>query len=90
MQDHLLHSGRDARRSAPSGLLDHPVYLSLLAGIGLAVAIVGTMFSWIAAAVGGLIFLLTAGRWTWTMREEFASLRADAGQTHDADKQSER
>ena len=73
------------RRGAPVGFLDHPVYLSLLAGVGLAVAIVATMFSWIAAALGGLLFVLAASRWTWTMRDDLTSMITDADRPGDDD-----
>lgn len=70
--------------------LNHPVYLSLLAGAGLTLAMVSTMFfSWVAAALGALIFLWGAGRWTWTMRDDFASLIADADRPLDSDSQAE-
>ena len=69
----------------PPRLLTHPVYLSLLAGISLAAAMLATMFSWTAAAVACLVFLFAAGRWTWTMRDGFASMLADAERPADAE-----
>ena len=71
--NHHDHQGPQGARTSPR-LLDHPVYLSLAAGAGLALAIVSTMVSWIAAVLGLLLFLLAMGRWTWTMRDDFASM----------------
>lgn len=59
----MEYNERRGTRASPP-LFDHPVYLSLLAGAGLALAIVSTMFSWIGAALGGLLFVFAAGRWT--------------------------
>lgn len=90
MEHRERHRERHTRPSRSPNLLDHPVYLSLLAGAGLSLALVATMFSWIAAALGLLVFLLAAGRWTWTMREDFVAIIADADRPEDADTRRER
>ena len=71
------HRGPRRARTSPR-MLNDPVYLSLAAGAGLALAIFATMFSWIAAVLGLLVFLLASGRWSWTMRDDFASMLTDA------------
>jgi len=74
-----------ARRNAWSDVLDNPVLLFSLAGVGATLATLGTLVSLIVAAVGALLFFLAAGRWTWTMRDDFAFLLADADRPQDFD-----
>lgn len=81
---------RHSRRSAPSGFLDNEVYVSLLAGVSLALTLIATMFSWIAAAVGAIVFLFATARWTWTMRHDFASLLDDADRAEHGETRPER
>lgn len=81
MRDSQPHPRPRARRPG----FDNPVYLSIFAGAGLTLALLGAMFSWIAAAAGVLLFLAAAGRWTWTMRDDFAFLLADADRSPDID-----
>lgn len=83
-------AARHAARGQRARLLDHPVYLSLLAGAGLALAMVSTIFfSWITAALGVAMFLWGAGRWTWAMRHDYASMITRADPPTDGDTRRE-
>jgi hypothetical protein len=48
--------------------------LPLVTAVGIALALLGLIWSWWIVAVGGVIVLFSAVRWIRTVREDMASL----------------
>src|SRR5207244_3615655 len=57
--------------------LPGPSLLPLATAVGIAIAIVGLIYSWWFVGVGGAIFLVSAVRWVLTVREEIESLPSE-------------
>jgi hypothetical protein len=57
--------------------LPGPSLLPLFAAVGLTLAIVGLVLSWLFVVAGGLLVLITAVRWIRTVRAELASLPSE-------------
>jgi type IV secretory pathway TrbD component len=54
--------------------LPDPSYQPVLVALGLTIAIVGVVVSWIACAIGVLIFLIATFRWIRSARADMAEL----------------
>ena len=54
--------------------LPDPSYQPVLVALGLTVAIVGVVLSWIVFAIGMIIFLVTTIRWIRSARSDMAEL----------------
>jgi hypothetical protein len=54
--------------------LPDPSYLPALVALGLTIAIVGVVFSWVIVVIGALIFGVALIRWIRQTREEMAEL----------------
>jgi hypothetical protein len=54
--------------------LPEPSYQPVLVALGLTIAIVGVVLSWIVFAIGMIIFLVTTVRWIRSARADMAEL----------------
>jgi hypothetical protein len=54
--------------------LPEPSYLPALVALGLTIALVGVLFTWVLTGLGALLFLVVAVRWIRQTREEMAEL----------------
>jgi type IV secretory pathway TrbD component len=54
--------------------LPDPTYQPVLVALGLTIAIVGVVLSWVVFAIGMLIFLIATFRWIRSARADMAEL----------------
>jgi hypothetical protein len=54
--------------------LPEPSYLPVVVAFGIAISIIGVVFSWVMVAFGLLIFLIALFRWIGQTRREMAEL----------------
>jgi hypothetical protein len=54
--------------------LPEPSYLPALVALGLTIALVGVLFTWVLTGLGALLFLVATIRWIRQTREEMAEL----------------
>ena len=57
--------------------LPEPSYLPALTALGITVAVVGVVLSWVIAAIGAVIAVVAIVRWLRQTREEMAELPLD-------------
>ena len=54
--------------------LPEPSYLPALVALGLTIALLGVLFTWVLSVIGVVIFLVATIRWIRQTREEMAEL----------------
>ncbi|HKP90428.1 MAG TPA: hypothetical protein VJT75_10695 [Thermoleophilaceae bacterium] len=54
--------------------LPEPSYLPALVALGLTIALLGVLFTWVLSIIGAIIFLWATIRWIRQTREEMAEL----------------
>ena len=54
--------------------LPDPSYLPALVALGITIAVIGVIMSWVVVAIGLIIFLVALVRWVRQTREEMAQL----------------
>ena len=54
--------------------LPEPSYLPALVALGLTIALLGVLFTWVLSVIGVVIFLVATVRWIRQTREEMAEL----------------
>ena len=54
--------------------LPEPSFLPVIVALGLTLAIVGVVFTWVMVVIGGLIFLVALFRWIGQTRREMSEL----------------
>jgi hypothetical protein len=54
--------------------LPEPSYLPALVALGLTIALLGVLFTWVLTGIGVVIFLVAVVRWIRQTREEMAEL----------------
>jgi hypothetical protein len=54
--------------------LPEPSYLPALVALGLTIALVGVLFSWVIVGLGAVIFIVATARWIRQTRQEMAEL----------------
>jgi hypothetical protein len=54
--------------------LPEPSYLPALTALGITIAVVGVVLSWVIAGIGALIAVVAIARWIRQTREEMAEL----------------
>jgi type IV secretory pathway TrbD component len=59
--------------------LPGPSYLPIVVAAGIAVALVGLVWSWVALALGMVVWLTAAAIWLRRAREEMSELPLDHG-----------
>ena len=59
--------------------LPRPSYLPIVTAVGIAVALTGLVLSWIAFALGAIVFLVAVAIWVRKAREEMAELPLEHG-----------
>jgi hypothetical protein len=74
-EDDRIHTG--GPEAPPAGEAVHlpgPTYLPIVAAVGITIAVVGVVQSWIIVAVGLVITLIAVWRWIRETREDIAEL----------------
>jgi type IV secretory pathway TrbD component len=73
--DERIHTG--GPEAPPSGEAIHlpgPTYLPIITAVGITIAVVGVVQSWIIVAIGVVITLIAVWRWIRETREDIAEL----------------
>jgi type IV secretory pathway TrbD component len=73
--DERIHTG--GPEAPPSGEAIHlpgPTYLPIITAVGIMIAVVGVVQSWIIVAIGVVITLIAVWRWIRETREDIAEL----------------
>jgi hypothetical protein len=72
----VADAGSDGNPPPPSEEihLPEPSYLPALTALGITIAVVGVVLSWIIAGMGALIAVVAIARWIRQTREEMAEL----------------
>jgi type IV secretory pathway TrbD component len=73
--DERIHTG--GPEAPPAGETIHlpgPTYLPIVTAVGIAIAVVGVVQSWIIVAIGVLITLLAVMRWIRDTRRDMGDL----------------
>ncbi|HEV3378717.1 MAG TPA: hypothetical protein VG126_15710 [Thermoleophilaceae bacterium] len=74
-EDERIHTG--GPEAPPSGEAIHlpgPTYLPIITAVGITIAVVGVVQSWIIVAIGVVITLIAVWRWIRETREDIAEL----------------
>ncbi|MGH2744967.1 MAG: aa3-type cytochrome oxidase subunit IV [Thermoleophilaceae bacterium] len=75
MADERIHTG--GPEAPPAGEAVHlpgPSYLPVIVAVGIAIAVVGVVQSWIVVALGLVITLVAVWRWVREARQDMAEL----------------
>jgi hypothetical protein len=76
--DERIHAG--GPEAPPAGEAVHlpgPTYLPVITAVGITIAVVGVVQSWILVAAGVIVTLLAVGRWIRETRTDMAELPLD-------------
>jgi type IV secretory pathway TrbD component len=74
-EDERIHAGGpEAPPAGESIHLPGPTYLPIITAVGIMIAVVGVVQSWIIVALGVLITLVAVGRWVRDTRQDIGEL----------------
>jgi type IV secretory pathway TrbD component len=74
-EDERIHTG--GPEAPPAGETIHlpgPTYLPIITAVGIAIAVVGVVQSWVIVALGMLITLVAVVRWVRETRQDIGEL----------------
>jgi hypothetical protein len=75
MADEQIHTG--GPEAPPAGEAVHlpgPTYLPVITAVGIAIAVIGVVQSWILVALGVIVTLVAVWRWIRDTRSDMAEL----------------
>jgi type IV secretory pathway TrbD component len=73
--DERIHTGGPAAPPAGEAIhLPGPTYLPIVTAVGITIAVIGVVQSWILVAIGLVITLIAVWRWIRETREDIAEL----------------
>jgi type IV secretory pathway TrbD component len=75
MADERIHTG--GPEAPPAGEAVHlpgPTYLPVITAVGIAIAVIGVVQSWILVALGVIVTLVAVWRWIRDTRSDMAEL----------------
>ena len=75
MADERIHTG--GPEAPPAGEAVHlpgPTYLPVITAVGIAIAVIGVVQSWILVALGVIVTLVAVWRWICDTRTDMAEL----------------